>query len=49
MKKDDNSVISVEDKDLVIGVKWYLKIEHEDGDNNLFVYLQKQFNSLNQV
>jgi hypothetical protein len=42
VKKDDNFMISIEDKDSLIGMKWYLKIAHEDEDNNLIVYLQKQ-------
>jgi hypothetical protein len=42
VKKDDNSMISIENKDSLIGVKWHLKIAHEDEDNNLLVYLQKQ-------
>jgi hypothetical protein len=42
VKKDDNSMISIEDKNAVIGV-------HEDEDINLFVYLQKQYDSFNQV
>lgn len=42
-------MISIEDKDSLVGVKWHLEIEHEDEDNNLFVYLRKQYDSFNQV
>jgi hypothetical protein len=49
VKKDNNSMISIEDKDSLIGVKWHLKIEHEDEDNNLLVCLQKQYDSVNRV
>jgi hypothetical protein len=42
-------LIFKEDKDSLIGMKRYLRIEHEDENNNLLVYLQRQCGSLNQV
>jgi hypothetical protein len=47
VKKDDNSMMPIEEKDSLIGVKCHPKIEYEDEDNNLFVYLQKQYDSSN--
>jgi hypothetical protein len=41
MAKNDNLVKNSKSHDLLNGMKRYLKIEHQDDDNELLKYLRK--------